>query len=155
MVDNKIIENAKKFADKLINTSQGLLCKDGFLAPMVFSVSSEGVTPILLEIKNDSDKDSISEKLKELSEESDFIFMVMDSYVRSLSKGANIEISKDDPDSIESIVGLLYLKDATFMRNMTYKKNEEENRYNFFDQGWEDLTSITSCGRFSNPYLKE
>ena len=149
-------DKAKKFADELLQKAQGLLCKDGFLAPVVFSAQGDEIVPVLLQIRTDEDKDGIPEILKTLSHKSDFIVMILDSYVKPIAEDEDFPATKlaGDPDALSALVVFLYLKDGMHIRNMTYIKNKE-GRYNFFDQGWEKVLKedVMRC-RFENPFYK-
>jgi hypothetical protein len=149
-----IMEKAKKFADGLMQNAQGLLCKDGYLAPVAFAAKDDGhITPVILHIKTDEDKDVIPGLLKELSQDSEYILMLMDSYVKPIAENETppMEI-KNHIDSMSAIVAFLYMKDTMFIRYMTYVKNKE-GYFNFFDQGWEEvLNKNTQHLRFANPF---
>ena len=152
---NKFLDKAKEFGDGLLEKAKGLLCKDNVLAPVVFSVSGEEMTPVLLSIEKDEDKDAIQGILKKLTNNTDYILVIMDSYVKPVADNEEAPLNiKDHPDTISAIVSFLYLRDSTFIRNITYIKNEKEGRYNFFDQGWEEVIggNTVKC-RFANPFL--
>jgi len=146
-------QRAMKFADELMEKAQGLLCKDGYLAPVVFSAKGEQIIPVLLQMQTDEDKNVIPGLLKKIAHDADFIVMLADSYVKPIAKGEVAPaVLKGNPDAMSAIVAFLYLKDGMFIRNMTYIKNEE-GRFNFFDQGWEKiLKEDTAQCRFANPF---
>jgi hypothetical protein len=148
-----MVTKAKKFADGLVEKAQGLLCKDGYLAPVIFSIKGKEIDPILLNIKDEKDKDVIPGLLRGLSKDSDYIVMMVDSYVKPVAEKEIITGAiKNHPDSMSAIVAFLYLPDKMFIRNMTYIKNKDD-RFNFFDQGWEEVFKgdVSKC-RFSNPF---
>jgi hypothetical protein len=151
---NELLDKAKGFANGLLQKAQGLLCKDGYLASTVWASKDGEITPVLLHLKTDEDKDAVPVLLKELALKADFILLVSDSYIKPLKEGEMAPPSpKDCKDAIEAIMGFLYLPGETHIRTMSYVKSE--HGYNFFDMGWEKSTGENPNSRFVNPYLKE
>ena len=146
-----MVDKAKKMAEELMEKAQSLLCKDGFVAPVIFAVQGDRTTPVLLRLENQDDKDVIPTVLKNISKGADYLIMIMDSIVKPLGENEEPPDNiKDHPDSCESISVFLYLKDQSFVRHVTYVK--ADNGYNFFDQGWEEVRSTSRPCRFSNPF---
>jgi len=147
-------EDAKNLANECMEKAKSILIRDGFLSAMLFAINGEKVTPVLLNVNNTQEKDDAAALMKELSQASDYIIMLMDTYIRPMEKRDDVNSLppslKDDPESMEAVAGFLYSKDKTLIRYMAYKKKDDDG-YCFFDQGWIESDS-DSNGRFQNPF---
>jgi hypothetical protein len=126
-------ENFKSIADKLISQARAMFLRDGFLAPIAFTIDDAdqvGHKPI--QLTSEADYDRLPEFLRELSLSAEAVIILADSIL----KKRNSETGEETQG--ESLMGIIHTKDSSHVRYLTYMKREDSNPI-FFDMGWTDV----------------
>jgi hypothetical protein len=149
---------AKANADRCVDQARSLLITDGYLAPVVISLTEDGnVVPTSLILEKQEDKERLPEILWELSLTANGLVVLIDSYVKETATDEMPTASlQSDPDASEAIVCMAFVKGASAMRRILYTRAEPKATPSFFDQGWTDFNGkdgATLGGRLANPFI--
>ena len=149
---------AKANADRCVDQARSFLANDGYLAPVVISLTDDGnVVPTMLTIENKEDKKRIPEQLWELSLTANGLILLIDSYVKEMDKNEMPAGSlKNDPGASDAIVCFAFVKGASSVRRILYNRASPKAMPVFFDQGWldfDDANPLSMFGCMSNPFI--
>lgn len=141
--------NIKAIADQVVSRSQALLVMDGYVNPVIFEVNGNTITPTEnMSFKTDRDRLNAVKVLHEMSTRSEAIILLMDVWIKHLSK-ADLKL---DPNLMETsrpepaLLCTLYTPNETQTRVIIHTETGKP----IFDKGWEIITS--DGGYLHNPY---
>ena len=140
-----------KIAEQIVSRSQALLMMDKYLNPVIFEVMGNTITPMEnIKLKTETDKINISKVLHEMSTRSEAIIIILDAWVKHVSK----EKVKLNPNLMEeteptpALIFTVYTKEGTHTRVIVHTDGGRP----IIDKGWETITN--DGGYLHNPYLK-
>jgi hypothetical protein len=164
---NSQIENFKIAVDDSIEALRlALIVADGFL-PAILTLKVGEKTEIeekelsfketenLFEEEDGSTGKNIATALQEKASDPEVAAIALIFMADALELVKNQtppEKISDDPRSFEAIFANIYTKEKTSCRRIVYKQQNGDWAYRFYDEGWEDPTSL--AGSLANPFRK-
>jgi hypothetical protein len=153
------LQEVKEIADRCVEQARSFLMRDGVLSPVAISLGVDGdMTPVMLNIGSEKEKETLPGQLKDLSLMSAGLIVIIDSNVKEtdVKTDAPVKLTgslKSAPDASEAIVCMVYVKDATSIRRILYKRANPDAVPIFFDLGWLDIgKGEWKEGRLANPF---
>lgn len=141
-------EQLMVIADIWLKTAQSILMLEKVLYPFIIAVTENDVVCHPYDIPEEEAQD-MNELLKKTSENKKALILLLDGYIYDVKDGDIPEDIKTHPDTVESLVCVVFTEKFTRICQISYTRDSNEVG-GFSNKGWSDLKNAEH--NFYNPF---
>jgi hypothetical protein len=136
------MQRAKEMAGDILNTGQALFKRDGCLYTVLFSIDeNERITPVSVSLEDQDNMELVSDLIKNLTESSEAIVILMDTHFKWFEKGEKVQSIKGDTNADTALSVIVHIKNGqSSMRQLIYVKDGDSIM--FASEPWYDSKDL-------------